>query len=265
MRSELERIAREETLLVCVDFDGTISELGPDAYAVHAHPAALEALRTLMELERTEVAVLSGRHLDGLRRVLPLGEPAVLVGSHGAETDHGGPELSAADHAYLDDIQARLEDIAVPPAFVEVKPFQRVIHVARLAETDPAAAQALLGRARALPTGGRPVVDGHNIVEFSAVEVTKGSWLARHKQAFSATFFAGDDTTDETALAVLGPRDVGIKVGDKPSLARHRVAGVDQMAEVLTLLAAERRRCVRAESSSAGSFGASSGASSGPR
>ena len=73
------------------------------------------------------------------------------------------------------------------------------------------------------------------MVEFSVLEVTKGSWLKRHKQGFAATVFIGDDVTDDTALAVLGPGDVGLKVGvDLP--------GVDAVAEYLTDLAAQRQR-----------------------
>ncbi|WP_165164954.1 trehalose-phosphatase [Corynebacterium qintianiae] len=244
LRGEVDRVAATETLLVCLDFDGTISELGPDAYAVRAHPEALAAIHELMALPDTRVAVLTGRHLDGLRRVLPLDDPAVLVGSHGAETTEGSPELSVADRAYLGRIQALLEELATAPAFVEVKPYQRVIHVAKLAETQPEEAEAILARARALDTAGRPVVSGNNVVEFSAIEVTKGSWLAGHKARFSATLFAGDDTTDETAMEVIGPGDLGIKVGTKPSAAQHRVEGVDAMAKVLTHLAAARRRFV---------------------
>ncbi|AWB84636.1 trehalose-phosphatase [Corynebacterium liangguodongii] len=240
----VERIAAAPRLLVCVDFDGTICELGPDPYAVSAHPGAIEALTSLMALPATQVAVLSGRHLDGLRRVLPLGDPAVIVGSHGAESAHP-PVLSKADAAYLADIERRLERLVVPGAFVEVKPYQRVIHAARLAERDPDAAQAVLERARAIDTGGRPVVEGHNIVEFSALEVTKGSWLGEHKALFDATFFAGDDRTDETALGVLGPADVGVKVGSQPSIAAHRVTGVEELAGVLGRLAAARSRFAR--------------------
>ncbi|EEI17918.1 trehalose-phosphatase [Corynebacterium lipophiloflavum] len=242
---EIERIARAETLLVCLDFDGTICELGPDAYAVTANPDALRAARTLMALPGTQVAVLSGRHLDGLRRVVGLGHPVVLVGSHGAETSAGAPELTPADRAYLDDIARQLEAIAIPPAFVESKPYQRVIHVAALADDNPDLAEDILTRARALATPGRPVLSGHNIVEFSAIEVSKGSWLRGHKEHFAATVFAGDDTTDETALRVLGPADVGIKVGPKPTVAKHRVSGVGEMAQVLNRLAEARQRFVR--------------------
>lgn len=228
--------ARAETLLVCLDFDGTLAELNPDPYAVAMHPAAEDALRRLARVPDTEVAILTGRHLDGLRRVLPHGLPATLVGSHGAEP---GPALTAEDEAYLDDIGRQLEAIVRDGAYVEVKPYQRVLHVAPV--TDRLAAQRMLAKALAINTT-RPVTPGHNVVEFSAVDITKGSWLARHKHAFAATVFAGDDDTDETAMAVLGPADLGVKVGQKPSISNVRVGGVDEMADFLQELAGERER-----------------------
>ncbi|WP_291314066.1 trehalose-phosphatase [Corynebacterium sp. UBA2622] len=238
----LRRLAGAESLLVCLDFDGTISEIVTDASTARAHPGALAAIRVLAHLPATEVAVLSGRHLEGLRSVLPLGDPVVLVGSHGAEPSQGGPELSPDDLDYLERIQSRLEAIAEPPAYVEVKPYQRVIHVAALAESDPDAATAVLARAREIDAGGRPVTEGRNVVEFSAVDTTKGTWLAGYKRRFTVTLFAGDDTTDETAIAVLGAGDVGIKVGGKPSAAGLRLASVADMAGFLTDLASARSR-----------------------
>ncbi|WP_342318389.1 trehalose-phosphatase [Corynebacterium mayonis] len=242
---ELEEViaalAQAPSLLVCLDFDGTISELVTNPMDSRAHPAALKAIAELSALPRTQVAVLSGRHLEGLRQVFPLREPVVLVGCHGAEPTSGGPPLSPADAAYLDQIEAELTSIVVPPAFVEIKPYQRVMHVAALAAKDPAAARALLQRATEINSHGRPVTQGHNVVEFSALDVTKGDWLAEYKTGFSTTLFAGDDTTDETALARLGPHDVGIKVGPKESVAPNRLAGVPEMALFLTRLARARR------------------------
>lgn len=238
----LARLAAADSLLVCLDFDGTISEIVSDPAAAHAHPAALAAIEELSALPATEVAVLSGRHLEGLRGVLSLGDPVVLVGSHGAEPTQGGPALSSADEAYLARIQAELEGIAAtaPPAFVEIKPYQRVMHVAALADEDPQRAAALLERARLVDPEGRPVTEGRNVLEFSALDVNKGTWLAGHKTSFAATLFAGDDTTDEDAIAQLGPEDVGIKVGAKPSAAGLRLPTVDAMAGFLTDLAAAR-------------------------
>ena len=250
----LDRLARADSLLVCMDFDGTICPLGTDAYSVTPDPRAIAALEALAGLPGTHVAILSGRHLDGLRRVCPLGPPVSLVGSHGAEPTSGGPALSDDDRAYLADIQAALEELIAgrPGTFVETKPYQRVLHVVQLAETDPDAAASLLQQALALPTGKRPVIPGHNIVEFSAIGITKGTWLAAEKNGYAATLFAGDDVTDETALAVLDiyGADVGIKVrrtdsaGGSPAhdtAAKYQLGSVADVANFLTELAAARQ------------------------
>ena len=222
-------------LLVCLDFDGTLAELNPDPYAVHIHPAAEAAIRRLAALPDTEVAILTGRHIDGIKKVLPADLPVTLVGSHGAEP---GPALAEEDLAYLDSIEDQLNHLATDGAYVEVKPFQRVLHVAQVHDRDIAA--TILAAANAIDTQGRPKTQGHNVVEFSAVEITKGTWLSEYKQGFDRTIFAGDDDTDEHAFAVLDATDLGIKVGTKPSRATRRVPNVAALAQLLTQLADER-------------------------
>ena len=222
-------------LLVCLDFDGTLAELNPDPYAVRIHPAAEAAIRRLAALPDTEVAILTGRHVEGIRKVLPADFPVTLVGSHGAEP---GPKLAEEDLAYLDSIEDQLNTLATDGAYVEVKPYQRVLHVAQV--HDRGVAATILAAANAIDTHGRPKTQGHNVVEFSAVAITKGTWLNDYKQAFNQTIFAGDDDTDEHAMAVLGDNDLGIKVGAKPSRATRRVPNVDAMAQLLTQLADER-------------------------
>ena len=184
-------------LLVCLDFDGTLAELDPDPYAVRIHPDAEVAIRRLAAIPETEVAILTGRH-----------------------------------------IEVQLKTLATDGAYVEVKPYQRVLHVAKV--QNPDTAQAILAAADTIDTHGRPKTHGHNVVEFSAVEITKGTWLNAYKQAFDRTIFAGDDDTDEHAMAVLDDTDLGIKVGTKPSRATRRVPDVDAMAQLLTQLADER-------------------------
>ena len=222
-------------LLVCLDFDGTLAELDPDPYAVRIHPQSEAAIRRLAAIPETEVAILTGRHIEGITQVLPQNLPVTLIGSHGAEP---GPALSDQDRAYLDDIEDKLNALATDGAYVEVKPYQRVLHVAKVQNRDIAA--TILAAANAIDTQGRPKTQGHNVVEFSAVEITKGTWLNAYKQAFDRTIFAGDDDTDEHAMAVLEEHDLGIKVGTKPSRATRRVPNVDAMAQLLTQLADER-------------------------
>lgn len=222
-------------LLVCLDFDGTLAELDPDPYNVRMHPEAETAIRRLARLPDTEVVILTGRHIDGIKKVLPANLPVTVVGSHGAEP---GPQLSADDHEYLDGIERQLDALATDGAYVEVKPYQRVLHVAQV--DDPNVAETILAAANEIDTRGRPKTQGHNVVEFSAVKITKGTWLNTYKQAFDRTIFAGDDDTDEHAMAVLDDTDLGIKVGTKPSRATRRVADVDAMAQLLTHIADER-------------------------
>ena len=222
-------------LLVCLDFDGTLAELDPDPYAVRIHPQSEVAIRRLAAIPETEVAILTGRHIEGIKKVLPADLPVTLIGSHGAEP---GPKLAKEDRAYLDHIENQLQTLATDGAYVEVKPYQRVLHVAKV--QNPTAAKAILAAANAIDTQGRPKTQGHNVVEFSAVEITKGTWLSAYKQAFNQTIFAGDDDTDEHAMAVLDDTDLGIKVGAKPSRATRRVPNVDAMAQLLTQLADER-------------------------
>ena len=222
-------------LLVCLDFDGTLAELNPDPYAVRIHPQSEAAIRRLAAIPETEVVILTGRHIEGIEQVLPADFPVTLIGSHGAEP---GPALSDQDRAYLDRIENQLQKLATDGAYVEVKPYQRVLHVAQVHDRDIAA--TILAAANAIDTQGRPKTQGHNVVEFSAVEITKGTWLNAYKQAFDQTIFAGDDDTDEHAMAVLGDNDLGIKVGTKPSRATRRVPNVDAMAQLLTQLADER-------------------------
>ena len=103
-------IAQAETLLVCLDFDGTLAELNPDPYVVSMHPEAERAIRRLTAIPGTEVALLTGPHLDGLNRVIPAGLDVTLVGSHGAEP---GPTLNDDDLAYA---KIRLDEASLAEA-----------------------------------------------------------------------------------------------------------------------------------------------------
>jgi trehalose 6-phosphate phosphatase len=88
---------------------------------------------------------------------------------------------------------------------------------------------------------------GHNIVEYSFRHEGKDSALAALRERLGATavLFAGDDVTDEDALASLGPQDLGIRVGDGETAASVRVGSIQELAAALSLL--ERMRSLRQE------------------
>lgn len=251
LSAALETIAATPMLLVALDFDGTLAPTVDDPDAARAIPEAREALIALAGLPATRVAVVSGRALGSLERVARLPADVLLVGSHGAEfridREESGPELSTDErellgHLYLaiSDVAARFEGVRV-----EEKPAGCGLHT-RLASTDDAAkAQAAALEAVAALSAGRISERyGKDILEFTVRTADKGTALGalRERTAATATLFIGDDVTDEDGFAVLGPADVGIKVGEGATAAEYRVEDPESVARLLAALAHSRER-----------------------
>lgn len=237
----VEALAATERLLVISDFDGTLAEFNVDPMNVPVQRDSMAAIRELAELPRTEAVILSGRSLNNLRQLTNMTAPVRLVGSHGAEPEGERIEVSPAQRAALTGLDEALGAIVrdYPGSWVESKPVQRVAHYRELADpTD------FLRRVRAVAVPGASQSEGKSMVEFSVSPATKGTWIAAHRSrtAPTAVLFLGDDTTDETGFRVLGPGDVGVKVGTGDTAATHRVADVDEVAEVLTALVRSRGR-----------------------
>lgn len=234
--------ATAPTLLVVSDFDGTLATFSTDASHVPVNARSMAALTRLAGLPSTHVAVLSGRHLEGLAEVCRLREPIAFAGSHGNETSVAG-QPTAEQQAALESVDAQLSQIiGEEGTFVERKPFQRVAHVIGLAQRDQERASELLRQASEIDAGDTHLTWGKNILEFSATDVTKGTWLAGERDRVGAdvTVFLGDDVTDENGFRVLAGSDVGVKVGEGDTAAGVRVADVEEVSDWLTELADAR-------------------------
>lgn len=247
----LAHLARTPHLLVALDFDGTVSLLSDDPMSVRMAPSSAAAVAALAAAPETTVAFVSGRSLDDLRVIAEHTDdaPYLLAGSHGAEfwfPDGRAAGLPAhpADEALRDDLRAVAERLiaGVPGAWVEPKALGFGIHT-RLADAAGAAhaqreVDALMA-ARAAHWRRRV---GRDIVEYSFRDEGKDTAVAALREATGATavLFAGDDVTDEDALAALGDADLGIRVGDGPTAADLRVSGIGELAELLARLAHER-------------------------
>lgn len=62
-------------------------------------------------MPNTTVAALSGRHLEGLKRVFPLREPVLLGGSHGAESSWQDTALTPQMQEHLDRKEAEIREL----------------------------------------------------------------------------------------------------------------------------------------------------------
>ena len=70
----------------------------------------------------------------------------------------------------------------------------------------------------------------------------KGAAVQRLRDEFrcETVVFLGDDVTDETVFDRLGGADVGVKVGQGPTAAAHRVEDPAAVVAVLEFLRAAR-------------------------
>lgn len=241
----LRDLATVDTILVALDFDGTLAPHVDEPEDARAIQGATDAVQRLLEQQGVRVAMVSGRALVSLRQVADPPERVLLTGSHGVELQLDTPgielDLVTAELEQLDTLARVLERISAPVegSWIERKPAGLALHT-RMA--SPQDGQAVQRQARAeidelLP--GLTVREGKNVLEFSVRSSTKGEALERLRQhtGADAIFYAGDDVTDEDAFAVLGEKDLGLKIGPGASKAGYRVQGPEEVAQVLALLA----------------------------
>lgn len=246
----LDALTATDVLLVATDFDGTLAPIVVNSWEAAAPPASIEALAALGNLPRTHTAILTGRSLAQLAGLGPLPSSLVRIGSHGAEWgDRLLAPLTDAQAAALAEGRARAVTFVhgLPGAVLEDKPTGFAVHVRAMADRDRAARvpEEVASLLADLPDV--TLLYGKQVVEATVTHTSKGIALDMLREALGATavVYAGDDVTDETVFAVLGPDDVGIKVGDGPTVATYRIADPAAITEVLVRLAADRAATTR--------------------
>ncbi|MCD5344281.1 trehalose-phosphatase [Arthrobacter sp. AK04] len=254
LRAAIRQIAATGHLLVAMDFDGTMAPIVGHADDARPLPRSAAAFAGLAVLPRTTTALISGRALASLRAVASPPVNTVLIGSHGAEAWLGpgstGLTLDPEQKALLAEVRAVLADIVkeAPGTMLEDKPAGVVLHT-RLAPDDVADDAVAAARSVLQDRKGVFLKDGKRVLETSVVNASKGEGVTFLRQITGATgvLFAGDDTTDEDALARLEPGDVGVKVGLDFTQAQYRVEAPVHVAELLEVLLQERSMAVAEE------------------
>lgn len=246
----LARAAEASHLLIALDFDGTLAPLVDEPMTARMLPAARTALDRLAASPETTVALVSGRTLAHLIEISEHtdGSRIHLAGSHGAEFWHPGERSDAHgeddDTALREELTAHAEEMVagVAGAWIEPKRFGFGLHTRLAASADTA---AVVERIEQLVADRAPQWrrrTGQDILEFASRHEGKDSAVQRLRESVGAdvVLFAGDDVTDEDALATLGANDVGIRVGAGETVAPYRVADAAALAAALTRLADAR-------------------------
>jgi trehalose 6-phosphate phosphatase len=245
LQAELARVAGLPRVMVCSDFDGTLSQIvlvPDDARPIAGAVATLDGLARLPE---TECVLISGRTVAALGQLSGAGPDIVLVGSHGAEFSTGfATQVDDDQRALRERILSATTAIADDVAGVrlEVKPISVAVHVR---QTAPDQAEQVLAAVRSGPATwpGVHVTEGKQVIELAVQPVDKGTAIESLREQFGAdaVVFLGDDVTDERGFAVLAPGDIGIKVGDGATAAQYRVADPESALSALDVLLSGRR------------------------
>jgi trehalose 6-phosphate phosphatase len=248
LRDALGTLAGVGSLLVALDFDGTLAPTVDEPAKARALPEARAAVERLARLPGTRVALVSGRTVADLEQVSGFGDEVLLVGSHGIELRLDEPDdvlaLDAQERESMETLSEVLGQVVdtLETVWLEPKPAGFALHT-RLATPQHSRVAHLVAPSEAqAEIEDLKVRLGKNVIEFSVRSTTKGEavgHLRRYTRA-DAVFYAGDDVTDEDAFVALGAGDLGLKSGDGTTAAGFRVAGPEDVAHVLTLLATLR-------------------------
>jgi trehalose 6-phosphate phosphatase len=246
LSTAVERVAEVGTLLVALDFDGTLAPFADDPGQVGPLPGSWAAVLTLQRARDTHVVLVSGRSLRSLAEVTGAPAGIDLVGSHGVEwrvDGHDEDALSADEQERVARVGAILDEVGTrhPGVVIEHKSAGHAVHTRRVSADEAAAAQADARDSVLAVFPDITVRGGKDILEFAVRHVTKGDAIARLRTSLQAdaVVFAGDDVTDEDGFRVLdgAAGDVGVKVGDGDTLAGFRVADPAALTGVLKQLA----------------------------
>jgi trehalose 6-phosphate phosphatase len=226
------------------DFDGTLAPIVTDPSAVRLPPRTVDLLARLSALTSGALAVVSGRPVSELDRLLkPLALP--VAGVHGRQRrDAAGVivDLAADPFAPLP-VDVPLTDFAATHTgtLVERKPGAVALHYRR----RPDIAADVLGLARGLAEQhrGLRLIEGKMVAEFCLGDFSKGdavaAFMAEPAFAGRKPAFFGDDVTDEDAYPVVDAAGgYSVRIGPGATRARHRLADVAALQDWLSSLAA---------------------------
>ena len=223
-----------------LDFDGTLVEIAPSPGLVRVPAELPRLLEELAGRLDGAVAVVSGRPLDELARMLaPFA--GGIAGDHGLERRRSdGTVTRYLAHPELDRFRPSVAGFATQHdgVFLEDKGGSLALHY-RQAPSLAARCRALIQEAVQASGGTLAAVAGKMVIELMPRSAGKGRAIAEFlvDPPFHGRLpvFVGDDTTDEDGFAAVNRLGgVSIHVGGGATIARHNLATV---GDVLAWLA----------------------------
>jgi trehalose 6-phosphate phosphatase len=222
------------------DVDGTLSEIAATPDDARVEPDLLDHLHALSRLTGGAVALVSGRTIADLDRLL--GKVRLPVaGQHGGErrTKVGGIIRHPFPHERMEWLRRRVRDGIARHAGIVVE--DKGSAIALHYRNAPRLAAYAHREARLLAKEfgqGISMLRGKAVVELLASGQDKGRAILdfMHETPFRGRrpVFVGDDVSDEPGFAMVNDlHGISVKVGPGRTQARWRFAGVSEVREWL--------------------------------
>lgn len=196
------------SIALLLDVDGTLCEIAPSPSSITVCPDLIASLRRLFELTDGALALVSGRPISDLDRLLaPLRLPA--IGGHGAELrlhpDEDWSRPRALSEPFRQCLaQAKQFDDGI---VIEDKGYSVALHY-RMAPNCARQLRELIAICRGT-FGDEPtdVLPGKAVFEVKQPGISKGAAVAKlmSRPPFAGRMpvFVGDDITDETVFEMM--------------------------------------------------------------
>jgi trehalose-phosphatase len=242
-REVADRIQQAPHVLLCLDYDGTLTRFVVNPLAANLSQHVERVLLALTEQEGVSVALVSGRDRCDLQARVAI--PGIYyAGNHGLEISGPGclfVEPTAASHSgALQELAAELDKRlqAIPGALVEYKGLTISVHYrAVAADAWDEVRREVHG---ALANAAHPFVltTGEKVYEIRPrVYWTKGTavnWIReRLGKPDVLAIYVGDDISDEDSFAAL-PEGITVKVGQgSDTAARYSLEGPAEVRKFL--------------------------------
>jgi trehalose 6-phosphate phosphatase len=245
------RTRREQAghMLIALDFDGTIAPIVPHPDDAQLLPEARPVLEALAERNDTEIALISGRSLQDLRRRVAIGD-VYYAGNHGLEIH--GPDLDDTVPGALELVPVVQECSrtitdqlgGINGIFIENKVLSLSVHY-RMVD-DPQTQKQIEAAVERVVREHQPglrVTTGKRVREIRPdIDWHKGKALLyiiaeieSIRGAVKLPMFVGDDRTDEDGFAALPVQGAGVLVG-APDAQTAATSYVHSPAEAVQLL-----------------------------
>jgi len=249
----LDTFLKSYRLALFLDYDGTLSPLQEHPAQAVMPRRVREALVACAERSDVDVAIVSGRSLDDVRKMVGIPE-LTFAGNHGLEIEGAGlPHFVHEDLVHYgqraEELTAELERCAVDGAWTEHKGPTLTYHYRAVPENRR---EKLIEEVRStIALHGYQARDAHCAIEARPpIGWDKGRAVlhilrSRYGPAWSEevrVIYVGDDQTDEDAFRFLAGLSTTFRVGsaDTTTAATRRLPDVDAVGALLGWLAARQ-------------------------